>query len=249
MAEPNVVPFVDSSFARKLTAFAVLSTHDRAVLSNLHRRRRTFAVGVDMVHQGQTDHSTFVIASGWACSYKLLPSGGRQIVDFQIPGDFVGLRSILFRTMDHNVEPVTAVSASEVTERELLDAFAQTPRLATAVLWAASRDEAMVVEHLVSLGRRSARERVAHFLLELHARLRLVGMADRSGFACPLSQALMADALGLTKAHVNRVLGELRKTGLATVQNGQVSFEDYDGLVAIAGFDRGYLDHEGPLLA
>lgn len=249
MAGPNIRTLPDSPLAQKLTAFMALSAGDFAVLSNIHRRRRPFAAGVDMVHQGQTNQSTYVIASGWTCSYKLLPSGGRQIVDFQIPGDFVGLRSVLFRTMDHNVQPVTAVTASEVTEHELLDAFQQTPRLATAVLWAASRDEAMVVEHLVSLGRRSARERVAHLLLELHARLRLVGLSDKSGFACPLSQSLMGDALGLTKSHVNRVLGDLRKRGLATFQNGQVTFEDYDGLVAVAGFDRAYLDHEGPLLA
>ncbi|MCB6180261.1 Crp/Fnr family transcriptional regulator, partial [Rhodobacter sp. Har01] len=95
---------------------------------------------------------------------------------------------------DHNVEPITPVQASEVKQRDLLAAFTATPRLATAVLWAASRDEAMVVEHLVDLGRRTASERMAHFLLELGARLRLVGMADRAGFACPLSQYLLADA-------------------------------------------------------
>ena len=105
--------------------------------------------------------------------------GTRQIVDFQIPGDFLGLRSVLFRTADHNIEPITTVEASEVLARDLLEAFAKTPRLATAVLWAASRDEAMVVEHLVDLGRRNALERTVHFLLELGARLKLVGLGSR----------------------------------------------------------------------
>jgi CRP-like cAMP-binding protein len=135
-----------------------------------------------------------------------------------------------------------------VKQRDLLDAFSRTPRLATAVLWAASRDEAMVVEHLVDLGRRSASERMAHFLLELGARLRLVGLADKKSFACPLSQYLLADALGLSAVHVNRVLRELREEGLVTFQKGQVIFDDYDGLVDFAAFDRTYLDHEGPLL-
>jgi CRP-like cAMP-binding protein len=181
-------------------------------------------------------------------SYKILPGGTRQIVDFQVPGDFLGLRSVLFRTSDHNVEPITPVQASEVKQSDLLAAFSATPRLATAVLWAASRDEAMVVEHLVDLGRRSATERMAHFLLELGARLRLVGMADRAGFACPLSQYLLADALGLSAVHVNRVLRELREEGLLTFQKGRVVFDDYDGLVEFCSFDRAYLDHEGPLL-
>ncbi|AWD22987.1 Crp/Fnr family transcriptional regulator [Fuscovulum blasticum] len=238
----------DSPFARKLSAFVRLAPGDLSVMSDLYRRRRRFAVGVDMIHQGQTDHAAYVLASGWACSYKILPSGNRQIVDIQIPGDFLGLRSVLFRTSDHNVEPITVVHASEVTQRDLLSAFSETPRLATAVLWAASRDEAMVVEHLVDLGRRNATERMAHFLLELGARLRLVGLADKTGFSCPLSQYLLADTLGLSAVHVNRVLRELREEGLVTFQKGHVTFDDYEALVEFAGFDRAYLDHEGPLL-
>jgi CRP-like cAMP-binding protein len=238
----------DSPFARKLSAFVRLSDTDLAVMSDIYRRRRRFAIGVDMIHQGQTDQSAYILASGWACSYKILPSGSRQIVDIQIPGDFVGLRSVLFRTSDHNVEPITSVHASEIRQRDLLNAFSQTPRLATAVLWAASRDEAMVVEHLVDLGRRSATERMAHFLLELGARLRLVGLGNREGYLCPLSQYLLADALGLSAVHVNRVLRELREEGMVTFQKGRVVFDDYDALVELANFDRSYLDHDGPLL-
>lgn len=238
----------DSPFARKLLAFVHLSHDDLMVLSDVYQRRRSFAAGRDMIHQGQTDQAAYILASGWACSYKILPDGTRQIVDFQIPGDFLGLRSVLFRTSDHNVEPVTPVMASEVKEQELITAFSQTPRLATAVLWAASRDEAMTVEHLVGLGRRNAAERMAHYLLELAARLRLVGMGDKTGYACPLSQYLLADALGLSAVHVNRVLRDLREEGMLTFQKGKVVFDNYDALVDFAGFDRAYLDHEGPLL-
>jgi CRP-like cAMP-binding protein len=248
MKEQTAMSVQDSPFARKLSAFVHLAPEDLTAMSDLYRRRRMFPVGSDMIHQGQKDQCAYVLASGWASSYKILPDGTRQIVDFQIPGDFLGLRSVLFRTSDHNVEPITPVQASEVRQRDLIEAFSRTPRLATAVLWAASRDEAMVVEHLVDLGRRSARVRMAHFLLELGARLRLVGMADRKGYACPLSQYLLADALGLSAVHVNRVLRELREEGLVTFQRGRVVFDDYDGLVDYAGFDRDYLDHEGPLL-
>lgn len=249
MAEQSTgLSILDSPFARKLTAFVHLSQDDLSVLSDVYRRRRSFAAGRDMIHQGQVDQTAYIVASGWACSYKLLPGGTRQIVDFQIPGDFLGLRSVLFRTADHNVEPITRVQASEVKAQDLLAAFTQTPRLATAVLWAASRDEAMVVEHLVGLGRRNASERMAHFLLELGARLKLVGLADRKGFSCPLSQYQLADALGLSAVHVNRVLRELREEGLLTFQKGKVQFQNYEALVDLSGFDRAYLDHEGPLL-
>jgi CRP-like cAMP-binding protein len=136
----------------------------------------------------------------------LLPDGQRQIVDFQIPGDFLGLRSVLLKFSDHSIEPVTDIEVTEILLHDLLDAFARTPRLAAAILWAASRDEAMVVEHLVDLGRRDAAERMAHFLLELGARLALVGLGSKTGFACPLTQYHLADALGLSAVHVNRVL-------------------------------------------
>ena len=239
---------LDSPFARKLTTFVALSDSDLSVLSDLFRRRRRFAPGRDMFHQGQTDQAAYILADGWVCSYILLPNGSRQIIDIQIPGDFLGLRSVLFRTSDHNVEPITPVEASEVLAGDLIDAFSRTPRLATAMLWAASRDEAMVVEHLVGMGRRNAAERTGHFLLELAARLRLVGLGDKTGYDCPMSQYLLADTLGLSAVHINRVLRQLREAGYVTFQNGRVAFDDFEGLVAFADFDRAYLDHDGPLL-
>ena len=106
----------------------------------------------------------------------------------------------------------------------------------------------MVVEHLVNLGRRSAEERMAHFLLELGARLKLVGIGNRTGFDCPLTQYHLADALGLSAVHVNRILRQLREEGLVTFQKGRVEFDDFDRLTDRAGFDTAYLDQEGPLL-
>jgi CRP-like cAMP-binding protein len=239
---------VQSPLARKLGAFVALSEPELAALELFHQRRRIFDPGIDLVRQGQPGQSAFILANGWVCSYKLLSSGSRQIVDFQIPGDFLGLRSVLFRTSDHNVESLTKVEVSEVSSNDLIEAFANTPRLATAVLWAASRDEAMVVEHLVDIGRRNAVERTAHFLLELGARLKLVGLGTREGYACPLSQFKLADALGLTAVHINRVLRQLREEGLMTFRSGQVIFDNFERLVEVADFDTAYLDQDGPLL-
>lgn len=234
---------------RKLGAFVALSTAEHAVLDTLHKRRRTFVAGRDLVHQGQSDQAAYILASGWACSYKILQDGQRQIIDFQIPGDFLGLRSVLLHVSDHSIEPVTDIEVSEVLMPELLAAFARTPRLATAILWAASRDEAMVVEHLVDVGRRNAAERMAHFLLELGARAALVAMGSKTGFACPLTQYLLADALGLSAVHVNRVLRQLREEGMVTFRDGFVSFDDYERLTNFAQFDPTYLDQVGPILA
>ncbi|MFT5869571.1 MAG: CRP-like cAMP-binding protein [Paracoccaceae bacterium] len=234
--------------ARKLGAFVALSEVELRVLEALHKRRRTFVAGQDLVHQGQPDQTAYILISGWACSYKLMQDGQRQIIDFQVPGDFLGLRSVLLHMSDHSIEPVTDIEVTEVHVSDFLEAFAETPRLAAAVLWAASRDEAMVVEHLAGVGRRDAAERMAHFLLELGARLTLVGMGSKDGYACPLSQYLLADALGLSSVHVNRVLRQLREAKMLTFRDGFVAFDDYVRLAEFAKFDPTYLDQIGPLL-
>lgn len=237
-----------SPLTRKLSAFVRLSTSELDVLKRLHERRKSFSAGMDLVYQGQSEQAAYILASGWVVSYKIQPDGSRQIVDFQIPGDFLGLRSVLLHTSDHSIEPIVDIEAAEVMASDLLQAFTETPRLATAILWAVSRDEAMVVEHLVGLGRRDADARMAHFLLELGVRLSLVGMGSRQGYACPLTQYHLADALGLSAIHVNRVLRKLREDGLVTFRGGLVEFDDYEGLVTLADFDPAYLDHARPLL-
>lgn len=242
------MPIHDSPLTKKLNVFVQLSDSDIAVLAELHRRRRAFKAGHDLVHQGEANKSVYILAKGWGCSSKLLPDGSRQIVDFQVPGDILGLRSVLFRTADHSIEAVTDVEVSEVMDSELRSAFVNTPRLAIAVLWGASRDEAMVVEHLVGLGRRSAVERSAHLFLELGARLAVVGMGTKEGYDCPLTQYHLADALGLTAVHVNRVLRELRERKLLSFNKGYVEFLDFDALVNLAGFDTEYLDQHVRLL-
>jgi CRP-like cAMP-binding protein len=238
----------NSPLTRKLSAFVALSEGELAALKDLHKRHRTFVPGRDLVHQGQSEHAAYILSEGWVCSYKIQPDGSRQIVDFQIPGDFLGLRSVLLHTSDHSIEPIVEIQAAEVLVSDLLTAFAETPRLATAILWAASRDEAMVVEHLVGLGRRGAEKRMAHFLLELGARLTLIGMGSKAGYACPLTQYHLADALGLSAVHVNRVLRKLREAGCVTFREGYVAFDNYDRLVELAEFDPAYLDQTGPLL-
>ncbi|WP_293612957.1 Crp/Fnr family transcriptional regulator [Ponticaulis sp.] len=238
----------ETAFELKLAAFVALSQDELDVMKRFHRKRLTISAGGDLVHQGQSDRVAYILARGWVCSYKILANGARQIVDFQIPGDFLGLRSVLLQTSDHGIEPVTDIEVSEVSAEDLLEVFSEFPRLATAVLWAASRDEAMVVEHLIDLGRRSASERTAHFLLELGARCALVGEGEKAAYKCPLTQYHLADALGLSAVHVNRVLRYLRENFRVMFRDGHVAIGDYERLVDFAEFDPVYLDHQTPLI-
>ncbi len=231
-----------SVLARKLSTFLPLSSDEVDCLAALQSPTRTVKRGQQLVHEGQTGQQVFVLQSGWTCSYKDLADGGRQIISFPIAGDCVGLRSALLRTADHSFETLTDAVVSTVDGTRMLDAFSEFPRLGAAILWAASRDEAMVVEHLVSIGRRSAIERTAHFFMELAERLNLIGLATTAAFECPLNQYVLADALGLSAIHVNRVLRQLRERGLITVNRGTVIIHDLKGLRSLSGFRGGYLN-------
>lgn len=222
---------------RKLNSFVPLTCAELSCLADLQSAPVRVKRGKELVHEGQTGHKAYVLQSGWACSFKLLPDGGRQIIGFPIPGDCIGLRSVLLRTSDHSFSALTDASVSSVEAPRMLQLFSDFPRLAAAILWATSRDEAMIVEHLVNIGRRSAIERTAHFFLELSERLRLVGLATDKEFPCPLNQYVLADALGLTAIHVNRVLRQLREKRLLTLNRGTVVIHDGPALAQLAGFE------------
>lgn len=222
---------------RKLNSFVQLSAAELSCLADLQSARVRVKRGKELVHEGQTGHKAYILQAGWACSFKLLPDGGRQIIGFPIPGDCIGLRSVLLRTSDHSFSALTDAIVSSVEASQMLRLFNEFPRLAAAILWATSRDEAMIVEHLVSIGRRSALERTAHFFLELNERLRLVGLAANREFPCPLNQYVLADALGLSAIHVNRVLRQLRERSLLTLKRGKVVIHDVAALEQLAGFE------------
>ena len=231
--------------AKKLNTFLVLTPKELDGLAEMQSARITVKRGRQLTHEGQSGHKAFVLQSGWACSYKDLSNGKRQIISFPIAGDCVGLRSVLLQTADHSFSALTDAVVSPVEGSHILKCITEFPRLGAALLWAASRDEAMVVEHLVSIGRRSAIERMAHFFMELAERLSLVGLATEAEFKCPLSQFVLADALGLTAIHVNRVLRQLRERGLLALQKGTVKIHDLHGLRKLAGFQGGYLNSRG----
>ena len=221
---------------KKLNSFVELSERELWCLEELQTARVRLKSGKELVHEGQACHMAYILQGGWACSFKVVPDGGRQIIALPLPGDFVGLRSALLRTSDQSFSALTDIVVSGVEASRIMRLFNEFPRLGAAILWAASRDEAMVVEHLVSIGRRCAVERTAYLFLELWERLRLVGLTTDNEFACPLNQYVLADALGLTAIHVNRMLRQLRERKLLTFERSKVIILDPSGLKALAGY-------------
>lgn len=233
------------AIASKLRAFEPLRADEFLALEDLQSVRSSIPAGRDVAHDG-AHHHAYILRRGWACSYKRLRDGSRQIIDIHVPGDFLGLRSILLRRTDYSFATLTDTEVSQVDTERLADIFRVTPRLAVALLWAASRDEAMVVERLVSIGKRDAFERTVHFLLELGERLRLIGCGKADGYSCPVSQTVLADALGMTAIHLNRVLRQLRETNMVIFRDGVVHFPDRDGAIEFSGADFAYLDQQAP---
>ena len=232
----------DSILARKLNTFLPLSRDEPECLAEMQSKPLKVKRGKQLTQEGQAGHKAFILQAGWACSYKELPNGDRQIISFPIAGDCVGLRSVLLRTADHSFSTLTDAVVSPVDGTHILKCVADFPRLGAALMWAASRDEAMVVEHLVNIGRRSAIERTAHFFMELAERLNLVGLATEAEFKSPLSQFVLGDALGLTAIHVNRTLRLLREQQLLTLHRGSVRIHDLNRLRKLAGFQGCYLN-------
>ena len=134
---------VASALVQKLNRFFPLNQDELASLTGLEARRRPITAHTEIVHERQEGHHAFILQEGWACAYKLLPDGGRQVIDFSVPGDFMGLRSVLLRTSDHGFAAVSDIVVAEVSARQMIDTFQRMPRLGAAILWAASRDEAI----------------------------------------------------------------------------------------------------------
>lgn len=235
---------LETPLVRKLSRFVQLSAEELSYLQKLQSQGQEVRRHSELISEGENLQECCILLEGWACSYKLLHNGKRQIISFPLAGDFLGLRSCLLRASDHSVVTLTAARVSRIPLATIQELIEKASRLGLALLWASFRDEAVIVEHLVDVGRRSALERTAHFLLELRERLRVSGLASGAKFQVPVTQDELADALGLTAIHVNRVLRQLRVRGLVSWESRQLMIHDLNGLAALAHFDGSYLNHD-----
>lgn len=194
-----------------------------------------------LVRRGELLNSSILLLEGMLARYKDLSDGQRQIMHVHVPGDFADLHGYTLKRLDHNVMTLTRtriVRAPHVALDSLIDRF---PRLGHIFWLTTNLDAAIHREWEVSLGRRNAIERVANLFCELHARLAVVGLTEGNRFRLPITQAQLAECLGLTSVHVNRVLRELRESKLAEFRSGAVTIQDHKRLAALAEFDPQYL--------
>jgi len=228
-------------FIDKLRGLAPLSQNDMEVLAAATSRPRTFGARKDLIREGDEPGPVLVVLEGWSCRYKILPSGSRQVLAYLMPGDSCDLHAGLLAEMDHSIQTITPSLVATIDRIEMDEIMDSHRGVAKAMYLAQLIDGGTMRAWIASMGRRSSIERVAHLMCELYLRARNIGLTLESEFALPLSQLLLADSLGMTAVHLNRVLKELRLTGAMSLQRGSLLINDPQKLIQIAGFDENYL--------
>jgi CRP-like cAMP-binding protein len=235
-------------FFRKLESIASLTEEEKQALLSLPMVVKDIPADRDIVSLGERPNACCLILDGWACRYKMLPEGGRQIMSFHVPGDVPDLQSLYLKTMDHSLGTVIPSKVALIQHRDLHDVVRRFEGISTA-LWRESLiDAAIFREWMVGIGRRTSHQRIAHQLCEMATKLRAVGLNDGHTYPWPVTQLEVADSLGLTDVHVNRVLRDLRKDGLIAMARGVFTATNWDRLKQLGQFDPGYL-HMGPEIA
>ncbi len=225
----------------KLERSAALTDPERQALAGALARARSLPPGADIAVEGIAPDACTVLLDGWAARYKLLDDGKRQITGFVIPGDLCDLEGLLAGSMDHSVAALTAVTVAPIPRDIFAGLMECHPSLARALRQDLLAEAAIAREWVLNVGRRSAYQRIAHVLCEIGVRLEAAGLASRSEFSFPVTQADLADATGLTTVHVNRVLGSIRGDGLITWRGGKVVIPDWERLEQAGVFRPSYL--------
>ena len=235
-------PIEEHPLVVKLMAHGHLDAEDLKALSRVLNLKVTVKKGQDIMVQGYEYKTMDIVESGFGLRFTLLHQGGRQILNAVLPGDLVGFPSSFFRRSIFSVMAATPMSLHRVSIEAFTELCRQRTNIAIALVWFAAREASIYANHLVNAGRRSPLERVAHFLLETHFRLKAVGWASDGSFELPFSQESIGDTLGLSAPHVNRMLSELRHQGLIGTQNHTISILDRAALQILAEFEPSYLE-------
>jgi CRP-like cAMP-binding protein len=226
---------------RKLGSIARLSDEERRAVMRLPMTIRPLPGGHDIVCEHDRPMQCCLILDGWASRYQLLAEGRRQIFSFHVPGDIPDLQSLHLRVMDHSLCALTPVTLAFVPHEAIRDLTTGYPGIA-ATLWRDTLvDGAIFREWMVGMGRRSAYQAVAHLFCETYVKLEAVGLAENHRYRLPVMQVDIADALGLSNVHVNRVLRQLREENLLALRNGWLNISNWPELAKIGEFDPLYL--------
>ena len=193
--------------------------------------------GASFLREGTQSEYLYTVLNGWAFRYKMLDDGRRQILNYALPADMVGLQGALMNEMEHSVEALTPLVLCVFPRAKLWDLYSRLPSLAFDITWLAAREEQLIDENLVSLGRRTALERVAFLLLHLFIRAEEAGLVSGGSIQFPFTQQHLADTLGMSLVHTNKTLKRLFASRAVRWKDRVFEIVDRSTLVSLAGSD------------
>ncbi len=229
------------ALVRKLESVLSLSDEEGAALVNLPMQVQDLRADQDIVREGDRPTRSCLLIEGFACRYSITGEGKRQIMSFHIPGEIPDLQSLHLRRMDHSLQTLTRCKVGFVTHEAVEGLCNRQPRLAAALWRETLIDGAIFREWVINIGRRDAYARTAHLLCELLVRLRAVGLAQGHACELPITQGELADALGFSHVHANRILQDIRAAGLISLKGSTLTALDWEGLKRAGEFDPAYL--------
>ncbi|SES00325.1 cAMP-binding domain of CRP or a regulatory subunit of cAMP-dependent protein kinases [Vreelandella subterranea] len=238
----------NSCIIKHFSHYCSLDEDERQLLISLEDSPTAIKAGTLLWEVGDPANEFCTLKSGWAYSYRHLENGDRQILEVFLPGDIIGLREFAFNQRLENVRMINDGVICHFPHRRMLELFRQSLPLTSIMFAIGSRQQALLTERLVNIARRSARQKMAHFLHEMYLRLRQTNDDISGQFRLPLSQEQLADILGLSPVHVSRTFSALSEDGLVFRDRHNVTIPDLDALSVEGEFDDAYLtDNVRPL--
>jgi CRP-like cAMP-binding protein len=220
---------------RSLPLFVPQAEGELSLIESLKRDQAMVRADASIIHEGQTNAPLFTVLSGWAFRFKTLSDGRRQILNFLLPGDFIGVQQKMADASAHGVHALTDVMLCVFQRDALWELHRGAPKLGFSVTWLTAHEESVVDDALLSVGRRSAEERVATLLVLLYKRAAaLQSEGSDDGVPFPLTQQHIADALGLSLVHTNKTLRKLERRGLHRISEGRLHLLDVKALARLA---------------
>ena len=231
------MPLTGHPIVTRLTRAMKLNASDIASLAAIFERDLSFRKREDLIVHGSEFRNLCFVKDGYAIRYRLLRSGKRQILKLILPGDVIGFPVSFFDRSSCAVVAVSELTYAVCPFDAYIRLCYEQPQFGLVLSWLAAQEAATYADHIVNLGRRTPTERLAHLLLEIHARLQEVGLADEASFDLPFSQEVMADALGLSVPHLNRVIQQLRAEQLIASNARRIDLADMAGLQRLAQYE------------
>lgn len=236
-------------FVRRMKYYVDVGVADLEPIINLDHTERSYSAGQTIVALNQPVNNLYIALDGWSLRARYLDDGRRQIINFQMPGDYFDPMSVIGARSDHTISAATDARLRVYDGKEFLNAIQRSHRLASAFWWVTVQEERILRQQIVRIGRMSARERIANFILELNRRQIIASGECDSFVPLPVPQAFLADALGLSVVHISRSLTSLKAQGLVTTSRRGIEITDREGLMELAEYNSALFEPNPVALA